>query len=78
MQNCAVSLFDSKEHARKKFRKIPEPIRSSLGYTHVAKGMIDDLGLMTKPERRYGHFELFEYEGSDLKSNFTIDDTLLS
>lgn len=73
--NCAISLFTTKEKAKKKFSKIPEPSRSNIGYTHIAYGNIDNAGLMSKPGNS-GHFELFEFEGSDLKNNFVIVDEL--
>lgn len=74
--NCAISLFTSKEKARKKFNKVSRITGLKLGYTHIAKGDISNAGIMSKASRTSGHFELFEFEGTDLKSNFVIVDKL--
>jgi hypothetical protein len=67
---CAVSLFTSIELAEQKFRLIPRNLKSIYGYTHIARGSINKTGLMTPIKN--GHLDLFEYEGTDLISSFTI------
>jgi hypothetical protein len=69
--SCALSMFDSERNAIDKFNNIPKHNREMLGYTHIASGIIDNLGLMTNTNKR-GHFDFFEYEGIELRSVFTI------
>lgn len=68
---CALSMFNSELGARQKFLNIPKLNRGMLGYTHVAKGNLDGLGVMTLANK-YGHFALFEFKDIDLYSVFLI------
>jgi hypothetical protein len=74
--DCALSMFTSEDKARKKFQGIPSPMRETLGYTHLAHGDIENAGLRSKAKA--GHFNLFEYEGIELRSKFVIVDELMS
>ncbi len=69
--SCAISMFDSEVHAVEKFNNFPKHIREMLGYTHVAQGVIDGLGLKSRTNKS-GHFDFFEFEDVDLLSVFII------
>ena len=67
--NCSLSMFVNVEEAKKFwFEVLPGRLREFLKYTHLLQGNITkNMGVISK-ERP--HFELFEYEGVELKNVF--------
>ena len=67
---CSLSLFDDLQAAKNiwfKPSKFAAKLRASLRYTHILKGTIKkDMGVATN---NTPHFELFEYEGVELRDN---------
>ena len=74
--DCALSMFDDKDKATKKFNKYPKRTRNLLGYSHVAKGEIAQSDGVITQISNSGHFDLFEYENVSLKHKFIISGEL--
>lgn len=72
---CALSMFSTLEKAKTKFESIPKLNRKLLGYTHIAKGVLTNDGLISQINNQ-GHFDFFEYEEVDLKAKFVIIEEL--
>lgn len=68
--SCGISMFNSQESATKSYLSIPSSTRNKLGYTHLASGEIsEEHGVMTGISVN-GHFDLFEFEGVELRETF--------
>lgn len=73
---CGLSLFNSEEKAINNFRSFPKRTKENLGFTHLAKGSLDEKdGLASKVENS-GHFSFYEYENADLSDKFAVTATL--
>lgn len=72
---CAISFFDDKDFAIKKFLSFPRSIRLKLGYTHVAEGNIVQTDGVISPIKG-NHFVLYEYNGVLIKDRFLAVDEL--
>lgn len=74
-ENCmyhGLSLFISQQKAKDRFNSFPPNVRKMIGYTHIAKGMLDeDDGVSTSADKN-GHFTFFEYDGVILIDKFEI------
>lgn len=71
---CSLSMFET-EKAAKEFWSSPakhmQRVRSSLKYTHLLKGKITkEIGVSSVSKNL--HFELFEYEGVELRNVFEV------
>lgn len=73
-QGYALSLFDTKQNAEKRYsqlREINRNITKTLG-THLAEGFIDKTdGLVSQIDSK-GHLSLHEFENADLATKFQI------
>jgi hypothetical protein len=75
-KRCALSFFSTEEAAKAKFLTIKESSRLAIGYTHIATGDIsknDGLAGLIKQ----GHFNFYEYQGTDFVGKFTNINTLI-
>lgn len=70
---CSISLHESVEASTNAFRGLSSSIKNKLGYTHMAKGLIEaSIGLMTDINPISKHFELFEKDGYNWSHKFKI------
>jgi hypothetical protein len=73
-KHCGLSMFASIDSILKNYKNYPQ--KENLKYTHIASGIIEKkFGICTIPSNK-GHFTLFEYEGIDLNTAFTITSEL--
>ena len=73
-QGYALSLFDTKENAEKRYSQLIKKrstLPKSLG-THLAKGFIDSTDGLASEVDENGHFSLHEFANVDLSQNFNI------
>ena len=78
-QSLGISLYHTKEHARKKFlflkRQLTEKAYEYLG-TKIAEGQIKPIFGLTNDANEEGHFTHYPYETIELKEYFKIKETL--
>ncbi|WP_305982366.1 hypothetical protein [Roseivirga thermotolerans] len=68
----ALSMFSSLDKAVKRLNSLPENIITKKGFTHISVAKITKgMGLSTTPEKS-GHFDFFEFEGTDIAGVFQI------
>lgn len=71
-----LSMFVSKESAQVFWDNLDIRVRTNLSYCNISSGLIEkNDGLITEIESN-GHFNLHEFENTDLTKKFTIIDTL--
>lgn len=69
---CGISLYLTLEGIADRWDQFNDKIRENLGFTHVARGVINSLdGLMRVPDEN-GHFGFYENEGVDIQPQFNI------
>ena len=73
---CSLSLFESKEAISKKFKSFPKRTKQLLGFTHIAKGGLDEEDGLASEVERSGHFSFFEYEKAHIAKKFTVIEPL--
>ena len=78
-QGYALSLFDTRENAEKRYLKLTKKrkkLRDTLG-THIAAGAIDKTdGVISKIDDS-GHLSIHEFATADLAAKFAITSCLL-
>jgi|GEM_PF-1530067 len=68
----ALSMFTSLETAKNRFNGMFERNKKMLGYTHVLSGnILKSMGVISEINKG-GHFDLFEYEGIELRNSFEV------
>lgn len=69
-----LSMFDSIEKAKDRYAKLQKKfpkIEKRIG-THIAKGLLEPADGVTTKADRTGHFTLYEFKGTNLKTKFHI------
>lgn len=73
---CSVSLHNTLEASKTAWNMLNPYQKVKLKYTHVLGGNITkEMGVLTAINKD-GHFEIFEYEGIDLRATFEVVDVL--
>jgi len=70
----ALSFFCSAETAKSQYLKLKKRnknIGKSIG-THIAQGVVNETDGLVSEINRNGHFDLHEFENTDLKNKFRI------
>ncbi|MGE7776110.1 hypothetical protein ACQKLP_15380 [Chitinophaga sp. NPDC101104] len=73
---CGISLFDTLSGARRAYRRFSEKVKAYLGYTHIAKGYLDERDGWMKSIDGNGHFTFYEHADAALETKFTIIEQL--
>lgn len=71
-----LSMYISKESAKTAWGHLPIQARNNLAYKQIAKGLIEKNDGVITPIQTNGHFDLHEFQHTDLAKKFTIIDTL--
>ncbi len=72
-------MFPTLENALERFRAFPQKTQRDLGYKFVAEGTIkiaDGVITKTNPDN-YNHFDLHEFEDTELESRFDVASPLM-
>jgi hypothetical protein len=70
-KRCAASFFTDMAIAIKKWDGLSGQNKENFGYTHLAKGVLNEKdGVIYEPDKKTGHFGFYEFDDAELVKKF--------